>query len=282
MADFKNNHYVPEMLLKRFMNDKEAFYYYDMRKPNKAIQHRNPSSVFCENNLYVDIDKSGKRDVSLENEVYSKLDNDANQVIEKIIVAARQSQLPQLSIEEKTIWDQFLFHQWQRTPDARIEIEKTLNFEDEYSNSIAQFEKVVRPLNPYEKIIWHGSLKKEKVRKTSHIMNLKMKHEMPVQALGSKGLGIAKIKNQKNSFIIGSFPVVRLSYDGKTLADPTTEVWLPIAHDIIVTPSGKKHEEKLVELDGTKVRKMNELVCRQSSEIAGRSPELLRSLLRGT
>jgi hypothetical protein len=281
MADFKNNHYVPEMLLKRFMNVKRELFYFNKKKPEKSIEHRNPSSIFCVPNLYVDIDKTGKRDVSLESEVYSKLDNEANQVIEKIIVATRKSLLPQLSVEEKLIWDQFLFQQWQRTPDAQVEFNKTYSFEDEYRASLENFEKQVRPLNAFEKLIMDSALTKDRVHKSAHIQNLKRDNQMPVQVLGSRGLGIAKISNPETSFIVGSFPVVRLSYDGKTLADPTTEVWLPIAHDIIVTPCGKKHEEKLVELNSAKVRKMNELICKQSSEIASRSPELLCSLLRG-
>jgi hypothetical protein len=282
MTEYKNNHYVPQWLLKRFMSDKGELFYFDKNRPEKPIQHRDPSKVFCEANLYVDIDKTGKRDVSLESEVYSELDNNAKLVTEKIVAAARKSLLPQLSDDEKLILDQFMFQQWQRTPDAQVEFNKAYNFEDEYRTSLEKYEKQVRPLNAFEKLIMDGALTKNRLHNSARILNLKRDDQVPVWLLGSRGLGIAKVSDSRTSYIVGSFPVVRLSYDGKTLADPTTEVWLPIAHDVIITPSGKKHEEKLVELDRAKVRKMNELICKQSSKIASRSREVLCSLLSGT
>jgi Protein of unknown function (DUF4238) len=279
MTDYKSNHYVPQMLSKRFMSDKGELYYFDKNKPEKPLEKRNPKSIFCENNLYVTIDRSGNRNHTLESEVYKKLDNEANLIIEKIVTAARQNELPQLTITEKSTWDEFLIQQWQRTPDAFSEFNRNFDFESEYAISIANYEKLHRQLNYFERIIWDCPLTKQVVRKTAHLQSLKdNRRDLSLKALSSRGVGIARISNPQSSFIIGSFPVLRLSFKNQTLADPATEVWLPISHDVIVTPSGSKHEEKLVNIGQNQVRRINELIFNQSTEIASRSKLLLESL----
>src|SRR5665213_4370433 len=138
MADFKNNHYVPEMLLKRFMSEDGDLFYYDKRKPEKSIEHRNPSSIFCQPNLYVDVNKAGKRNVTLERDVYSRLEGDTKPILDRIVTAARKSELPKLSPEEKSTWDQFFLQQWQRTPDAFAVIFNKFDFDEKFDSSVEE------------------------------------------------------------------------------------------------------------------------------------------------
>ena len=115
--EYKNNHYVARMLLKRFMSDDGEFFYVDRRRPEKAIIHRNPEGVFSRNHLYTSYDKDGNPDVALERDIYRKIESDTSPIIDKIVSSARDGKHPKLSTTDKRIWDEFFAHQLQRTPD---------------------------------------------------------------------------------------------------------------------------------------------------------------------
>jgi Protein of unknown function (DUF4238) len=282
MANFKNNHYVPQMLLRRFMNAKGELFYFNKNKPEKSIEHRNPNSIFCAPNLYVDIDRTKKRDVSLERDVYGTLESDATPIVDKIVEAARKDKLPQLTRVEKSKWDEFFARQWARTPDAYAKYSESFNFQNEIKSSLDFFKQNVRPISLAEHAKFGDPEYLKKLRKTTFIGSLKLSGGMSQHALGTRGLGIVRISDAKKSFIIGSFPVVKLTLPGRTkLTDPTVEAWLPISYDVAVTPWGLKDQEAGNIIDGTKVRELNLFVCAQSTEIAGRSEALLQSLLRG-
>ncbi|RWN09484.1 MAG: hypothetical protein EOR94_29765 [Mesorhizobium sp.] len=100
-----------------------------------------------------------------------------------------------------------------------------------------------------------------------------------VAALASRGLAIARIANPGSSFVIGSLPIVRLQDGKRTLDDPGVEAWLPIAHDVAVSPGGAANQEIFADIDNQNVDLLNQYVFRQSTEIAGRSRELLSSLV---
>ncbi|VAX18350.1 hypothetical protein MNBD_NITROSPINAE04-21, partial [hydrothermal vent metagenome] len=119
----------------------------------------------------------------------------------------------------------------------------------------------------------------DRIKQNAKVDALKKDSINILDVLNNKGLGITRISSANKSFIIGSFPVLKLTNDGRThLSDPTVEAWLPIAHDIIVTPALEKGEEKLVALNDKSVRRLNMLFAKQSTTIAGRSEKLIRSL----
>ena len=97
--------------------------------------------------------------------------------------------------------------------------------------------------------------------------------------LMKKGLGIAVVARPSEAgFVIGSNPVVKLSYPGLAhLSDPSVEFWFPIAHDVAVTPIPEGREE-LVEVDEEVTSRINKDIFGQSTVIAGSSREQIKSL----
>jgi hypothetical protein len=279
MAEFKNNHYVPEMLLKRFMSEGGELFYYDKRNPNKPIEHRNPSSVFCEKNLYVQVDKQKNRDTSLEKDIFSRLDNDSNLVIEKIVRASRNSELPKLSVEEKSKLDEFLFQQWRRTPDFEKTILTPTHIDNAFERTVSSFEETFGSLTPEKLAEIKSNPTRSRIVKGAKILALKKSNGDAMDALSKRGLGIVKITDAKKSFIIGSFPVVKCAFpDSPYLSDLSVEVWMPISHDVAITPWGIRGQEKLVGITSEDVRILNKMIFKQSSEIAGRAKALISSI----
>ncbi|RWN09485.1 MAG: DUF4238 domain-containing protein [Mesorhizobium sp.] len=95
--EYKNNHYVARMLLKRFMSDDGEFFYVDRRRPEKAIIHRNPEGVFSRNHLYTSYDKDGNPDVALERDIYRKIESDTSPIIDKIVSLRGTESIPNLA-----------------------------------------------------------------------------------------------------------------------------------------------------------------------------------------
>ena len=119
MSTPKRHHYIPQMLLRRFVSEDGKLYCCRKEEPSKIFL-TTPKKVFLESDLYMQRDEHGKMDTSVERG-FSDLEGKANEVIEKIVGAARSGMNPGLTLGEKEIWDEFLCKQWRRLPIKRDE-----------------------------------------------------------------------------------------------------------------------------------------------------------------
>ena len=221
-------------------------------------------------------------DVGLERS-YVELEGLANAIIEKIVTSARHGDKPHLTVEERDIWDFFFYKQWKRVPDFHRKFLETEKFELQLNEAVAVFEANVRALTPDEKRDLVDPLWLERVKQNAKIQALTRSSPRILAFLREKGLGIAAIRKPGKSFVVGSFPVVKLAHPGQVHpADPTVEIWLPLAHDVAVSPAPiPSAEELLVEIhDDSPVRAINAAIFKQSTAIAGRSQRLIASLSR--
>lgn len=210
----------------------------------------------------------------------SDLETKAAPVIKKIIDSARTDRLPELTPDERDIWDVFFLIQSLRTPDI---FDPIVN---EYLDWIPEF------ISDYEKE--YGPPTKEEIKKANDPKEIerikqnlrattvsRLTSESKIfQILQGRGLIIGVIRKPNKSFIIGSNPTARFY---RQLSDPEAEWHLPIAHDITVTHHGfyDRGKENLAEITGDHtIRKINETICNWSSSIAGRSRRLITSLAR--
>ena len=275
----KRHHFVPRMLLRRFTDENGRLHFFDKRIAEKGVLSASPANLFVERHLYTQHGEDGDKDVSVET-MLAGLEGPADKIIEKIISAARTGQLPNLTPSEKSSWDQYFYYQWKRVPDVHDGIVSSAEFEEWIRQFVEEFEETIRPLTADE----HSKMKDPKVlagiRQNARVQAVAKPGDEMVRILGDKGLLVAIIPNPKKSFVIGSHPVVKLTYPGRSnLADPSVEVWLPLAHDVAVTPGFSRVTEKLVELNEDRhIRMINEATLKQSTAIAGRSRTLVASL----
>jgi hypothetical protein len=80
----KRHHYVPEVVLRNFVNKDGTLFAYDKGLPHEGICRRHPSMVLRERHLYTSVSSDGARDVSQER-TYSKLETPVRPVLDKII-----------------------------------------------------------------------------------------------------------------------------------------------------------------------------------------------------
>lgn len=280
MNDPKRHHTNPEMLQSRFVNDRGNLYFFNKSQKDRGVLESSPKNLFVKGHLYSTVDKDGKRDASLE-KFYSVIEGRANLVIEKIVLAARRGLLPGLTAEEKRQWDFYVYHQWRRAPDFYEQFRGLAEFKSMLESTIVEYERQYRPVTKEEREDFESPETLKRLRQNAGVGALAVVGDEAIEALGSRGLGIAIVRNPKKSFIIGSMPLVKLTSPGKThLAHPDIELWFPISFDVAVTPFGARGNERLVNLTSEQVRTLNRLIARQSSMFAARSEELVASLAK--
>jgi hypothetical protein len=278
-VDYKNNHYVAQMLLKRFKSATGELFYFNKEKPEKGIAHRKTDRIFSGSHIYTAYDKNGKADVTLESEFYKQLDNTTSPIIDKVIAAARAGQLPSLTAVERSLWDKFFAHQWQRTPDFHNKILILKDAKAALHWSIARYEEKYGPVSDEQRLSLLEDVEMERIQQSAKVAALRRDGPRVIGALASRGIAIARISNPDISFVIGSLPIARFQRPGLGLDDESVEAWFPISHDIAVSPRFVSTAEKLVEVGDDHVQIINRQIYRQSTEVAGRSMKQLEALV---
>ena len=279
MSRPKRHHYIAQMHSKRFTDPDGILYVFDKRFPQKGVQKRTPRNLFVEGDLYTQFDETGTKDVSVETEFLAPLEGKAGPVIEKIVSAARRGDTPNLSVAEKDVWVEFTYIQFKRVPERR-EKNKEEIFEEirREIDFIGQFRRNA----DHELSILDDEETMERLWRNISIQSV----QQPLSREGAailleKRIGVAVIRKLKlkRSFIVGSNPVVKMSNPGRShLADPTVELWLPLARDVAVSPCPGERD-KVVYANDRHIREINKSIFQQSTVIAGCSRELIESLL---
>lgn len=276
----KRHHFVPQMILKEFLNPQGNLFFFDKRAPDDGVGEASPQNLFVQKHLYSEINSDGSRDARLESDL-SELETQANAVIRKIVDCARKRERPHLIPAEKALWDYFLTLQWKRVPQT-FETHMTPEaFDKSLEKNLSEFEKRHRPLTNRERQDMASLETRARLMQNVKVSTVRRPMELALDALRSRGLGIALVADARKSFVIGSNPIVKLNLPGRAhISEPTTEVWFPIASDVAVTPALGAGSETIVEVDGAVVRYINTAIHKQSKLIAGRSRELIYSLTR--
>ena len=278
MSRPKRHHYVAQMHSKRFAGPDGILYVYDKRFPDKCVQKRTPRNLFVEGDFFTQFDDKGAKDTSVETEFLARLEGKASPVIEKIVTSARRGHPPNLSSDEKDIWVKFSYVQIKRAPETREKYK-----EEVFQDVLREIDFIgrYRQFTDRELSILNDEETMERLWRNGIIHNVRMRFEKGVyEILSEKRIGVAVIRKPKpkRSFVIGSNPVVKMSRPERShLADPTVELWLPIARDVAVTPCPGKGD-KVVSVKDRHIESINRSIFQQSTVIAGCSRELIESL----
>lgn len=275
----KRHHYNPQLLLRRFCDEKGKLYFFDKRFSSRGILRASPRDLFVEKHLYSSINADGSRDARLENQ-FCELESATNLIIRKIIDASCAGKTPRLTSTEKWTWDNFVYKQWTRVPERHAE---SLEYFDEaFEKSIDEFERRIRPLTPAERASLQEPKVIARIKQNARVDSLASPSGLAVQALNSRGLVVVHIAQPKRSFITGSFSVIKLTYpDRSALTDPTVEVWLPISSQTAICSAGSAGEERLIQsVEDRHIKAINEAIFKQSTVIASHSLKLIQSLTK--
>ena len=276
----KRHHFVPRLILKRFASVDGGLYFFNKKNAAEGVGKASPKKLFSENHLYSEIEDDGSRNPKLENEL-ATFEGEIDQIIDKIVERVRRGKQPNLTPAEKHLWDEFTILQWKRIPQI---LEKYINvdaFDRTLENFIEEFEVDYRPLTEAEREDLDSPETRARILQNVKVDTIRSPMERSLSVLHEKGIGIAVVNNSKKSFVIGSSPIVKLNYPGRSsIVDPTTEVWFPISADVAITPALNRGVEVVANIHEKQIRYINACIYKQSDLVAGRSKELIQSLAR--
>jgi hypothetical protein len=127
------------MWQERFVNADGGLWVFNKKQPDRGVIPLMPKDTFVVGHLYSTVEADGSRDPALE-EYFSTIESDANWIIEKMVLAARQRVNPQLSLSEFETWTRFFIYQQKRVPD----------FFKAISNNEVTAERIDTIINEYE------------------------------------------------------------------------------------------------------------------------------------
>ncbi len=276
----KRHHFVPERLQQHFSNGEGGLWTFSSRNRAKGVWCGTVENHLVEGHLYSHVESDGTKDTSLETR-FAMLEGGATPIIAKITSNARNERLPWLTRREREIWEFFLYQQYRGVSDLYSSLLSEDQRRVEVENRLAELVRSGYPLSNSEscELLEPATLKR--MYKNLRVATLKTGSEAVLAAIAQRGIAVAKIASDKKSFVLGSRPVVKLTLpDATHLSDTRVEMWLAVAHDIMVGLGLDDHQEMLVPVSPQQVRHCNEAAAKQSSQIVGRSQALVQSLAR--
>ncbi|RVG87502.1 DUF4238 domain-containing protein [Sinorhizobium meliloti] len=274
----KRHHFVPEMLQKRFVNEQGGLWTYDSRRADSGVRADMPGNLFLEGHLYTHVGKDGAKDVSLEQD-FSRLEGLADPLISKMIDATTKNRVPLLTADERVIWDEFFLQQWRRVPDLRDELMSVDAYRRAIEEAINDFSNSIRPVSSVVRDKYLAPDKVKRGRNNLHVNTLKSQSTKIRNALAGRGLLFARVRNPRKSLILSSRPVVKVTSGAvKLLSDERVHAWLAISPSLAVSPGYYGAGTATIDLTDDQVRLMNLAFAEQSSQIAGKSEALVKSL----
>lgn len=275
------HHTVPVFLTRRFTDATGLLHAAHVNGGTPAVFPASLRNSFVERHWHTQILTGGARDTSVEQALSERIESPASIVVQKIISAADQDDLPRLSHDERRIWDAFFVNQRIRTRDHHYALGLYENFSDQVDGWLMQSARQGRiiPADIAKQLRSPENL--ERLKNNVRIQSYMRPLGEAMEVLSARGIAVIKLLGDSERFVVGSYPVAKLCPDDTNdLRDHRVEMWLPISSTVAVGTWGAACTETIVgRPDSDFARNINDAIARQSSTIAGCSAQLVSQVL---
>jgi hypothetical protein len=273
----KRQHYVPQMLLEEFTDTEGWLHWCRLDADDTTVRPARPLELFQKKHLYSIISGTGEKNPGIELQL-SRLESDTRPVIRRIVENVRTGRVPELTPAEKHIWYNFFLMQWRRTPEAQQSAASDEDMRAMFDETVAELRSAF-PARRAEIDALDTPANRARSIRNARAESVLESGESVIEVLERRGISVLRVTNPGKSFIVGSRPVVKLSVAGQSdLSNPIVEMWLPVASDVAVGVGDATGLITLYPVDQHGVRRLNVATAMQSGVIAGRSPQLVRSI----
>ena len=233
-----------------------------------------PANLLLEKDLYKHDGQLIKIEANIESE-FSEIESEFASIRKRLVGAVQEGKTPHMNWEERVKFSKFIATQMRRVPD-KIRGDRYL------AKEIVQrhIEQAHRDLNSDETPYTTPEAVDEYVDLVQMSAMIRPTPEV-IQKMSQAEPFYMRIALPRCSFIVGSNPVVlvNLSSEAAIRADQVRDLFLALSHDVGVIFSASLRSPIREDIfQKSDVRKLNELVRDQSTIIAGKSCELIRSL----
>ena len=291
----RKNHYIPEMILKRFCDQKETLWVNNGSKVYKA----NIRDTFEERDLTATRnmipstkDHNYTVELSYEHEdALQKIEDKAAPAIQQIIDATSRGQCPNLSPNLREALQYLFITIVQRNPEAQAELWPSPSHEDVFYKSLQKGLQEQGVMLSDKQDLRQFDVIAEAAKDTEHNTKAKFSagnhHILQKQAASfvrSTGLNIAVIPFPTKSFVIGSRGLAIIE-DSK-YEDLMRTIWLPLAPHIAIRPTSEPDIVTILYFNNSqdavqRIDAINHAMAARSWAIAGASKGLVQSINPG-
>ena len=247
-----------------------------------GVRPSRPEKAFFEKDFYTQFTcEQREKSYSIEHEL-ARMEAAAARASRKIIASARSGSKPDLTQHEKDAWDTYFCSQFMRSPEVRPSDEELGRRRHQLAEDILkQREWSQTAIQNLKHVVSDDEIVSQSNQSIKAGLAIPGDGEL-LDVIRGKGIRIARIRRASRSFVIGSKPIVKVTPRGHThLADLAVDAWLPISHDVAVTPASRPGTEEIFEITNNQfVRWLNKAIVDQSTTIAGRSEVLVKSLTK--
>lgn len=275
-------HYVPEMLQKRFVDEDGMLWAFDKRAPHRGIWRSKPKGVFKERHLYTVAGPDGSPSPLIERAL-GQLESAADPIITRVVEQARAGKSVNLHEDERRLLILFLYFQNKRCPEFFRSIPIGQSMDVVVEDAIRAFEAKNGPMPEAERTAHLSPTGLQAMEQDMRMEALLTISPRVVGALDARGITIAVIPRADRRFVLSSLPIARfISRRGREdLHDPESEMWLPLAPDVALSSYGRRGDDRTVHIqDDRPIRQVNTSLARFSQVVASSSLDLVRSLTR--
>jgi hypothetical protein len=271
----RRHHYHAQFIQRRFLDDDGRLHIYDKRRPEAGIYRTVPANAFVERDLNTFRHTDGTPDAGLET-WFADFESEVAPLVEKIVSTARRRRVPELTDEERNLWDNFFYFQQKRAPDVFERLGVIATFDEDVERYAAEIEHERGPFTDQQRAFLANPETRARMMQYARVHARGRGGDMVLPVLAQRGLAVGVIGDARKSFILGDHPIAR--FQGR-LDEPATEAWMPISPDVALTHLGTRAlGERLIALNGDQVRTVNALIFKNSNVVASRSDALLRKL----
>lgn len=261
----KFQHFVPKMQLKRFTDVSGKLAVWNKRA--EKLLHQAPSKAFGETHLYTTEDECGEKDTSFEKEL-SKIEAEANKLIDAIERAADQGRAPTFSASDKESLDLFFYTAWKRVPDffgKAASIKEGSKLYDELLGKL----RAQHPDRTEEIDALDTPENRKRLLQAGRVKALETPSQKVLGIFAFRGLTILQLPSGGDGFLIGSLPVARTQHD---LDHPQAEAWMPISPRLVIGLGEQEDTITLGEFDPARLTGFNRTIATQSTQFGGPDP----------
>ena len=269
----KNHHFVAQMHAERFTGENGKLWAFNKTSGN--LFEAPPKGVFAETHLYTIEAADGTKDTSLESDL-SSLEGSANLIIEKLVAAARSGKPPQLTEEDRAIWDVYFYLQWKRVPEVHNKV-AALAEADAWLDDFFAKVRARGPAASAQVDALDTPKERKRLIQAGKVHAIRKAPTGVLEVLASRGLAVLHVATPGESLAIGSLPIVRKQGDFRQ-AD--SEAWLPVASDVAIGPAFAPGTVTIIPLaDPAEIWRMNKVTADQSTTFAAASKTLVEKLV---
>ena len=280
MNNPKKQHFVPEMLSKRFARPDGKFFFHDRRREDNFIRPTTPANIMHQRYLYSPTDEKGVRDFSLEHR-YNRIETAADQLFDRIEQLLDQKIDPVIRGTNRELLDLFIYEQWRRVPDMHERVLTHEGFRSRVETAVAEYEQKYGPLPDGRKMELIESLDRREVLKQIPGRSLKKSSGAVLHAFQDKTPVIVEAPSPAE-FIVGSYNVVKTSNQTADIRDSSIEVWMAFTPRYAIVLQGRKDALPHVVAAADHIEVINSAVSAKSSIIASKNSELIVKLRPGS